>query len=691
MVKFLLYLFESGLCLSILLLVYIFFFRKETYFRFNRIYLISIMFFSLTIPIVHVSFNVSSTQKFESHFKEIGKFRSYYEQLIAITDPEYLYSQNNQNNSGFEEFDYDSYSNTLKSEENIKNSAIETRHELQSTKNIKISIAQLLLITYIIGVIVFLSRILILFKWIYKTISNNFVEYQNDVKLIKVNENLPPFSFLGYVFINKNIVSNNKSDQVLAHEKVHIIQKHSVDLLLAHFLTIFQWFNPLAWILHKAIKTNHEYIADSEVVRKGYNLFDYQELLLNQFISIPSVQLVNNFNLISIKKRIAMMNKIKSGFKAKLKAFIIIPFALITFLLFANLTVNGPGKVLKNFSFFESQNSINQVKGLWKNETKDTYGYLIKFSEDKFSILENRVKLKEYNYKIKDNNIVLNVPNGEPIALKFQITNNKIKIWWNDLNSSEFTKTNFENSLDVFLAEKNLNIKPPTVKNYKKLERPELCLFVGIHENKVIVQNQTGEFADLEKLIIDEKSKFNQLDLNIVTIQLAVDENTAMKQIYELQQILRRNNLLKTGYVCYPNDNAAYLYPPTAFTRKLPPIDVEEFELEDLVKKSIEFFEIDATDIENNVEIIKPKLTKFISESEKYVIGLTFNNSTSYKDYSDYNDMVFSIILDFRNQYALEKYNIEYESLGKKLQKEVRKKYPIILSQHNSDEDISKK
>ena len=88
------------------------------------------MFFSLTIPIVHVSFNVSNTQKYESPFKEIGKFRSYYEQLIAMTDPEYLYAQNNQDNSGFEEFDYDNYSNTLKSEENIKNSAIETRHEL---------------------------------------------------------------------------------------------------------------------------------------------------------------------------------------------------------------------------------------------------------------------------------------------------------------------------------------------------------------------------------------------------------------------------------------------------------------------------------------------------------------------------------------------------------------------------------
>lgn len=182
----------------------------------------------------------------------------------------------------------------------------------------------------------------------------------------------------------------------------------------------------MVWLLQKAIKTNHEYIADSEVVNKGYDLLDYQVLLLNQFISIPSVELVNNFNLISIKNRITMMNKIKSGFTAKLKAFLIIPFAIIAFLLFANLTVTEPGKVLKNFSFFENQNNVEQVIGLWKNETKGTYGQLIKFNNDKLIVLEDLAITKEYDYKIRDNKIIIDIPNSEAIALKFQVTNNII-------------------------------------------------------------------------------------------------------------------------------------------------------------------------------------------------------------------------------------------------------------------------
>ncbi len=650
------------------------------------------MFFSLLVPFIHISLNVSNIQNYEYPFQEIGKFRTYYEQLIAMADPEYELVSNLLSDMDFEEFDYfeTSSENSVYRAGSLK-IGIQAHPEIQESKKSRINIAQIILILYIIGALFFLLRITVLFRWIFKTISSNTIKAKDKIKLVELNENLPPFSFSSYVFLNKELVNNNKVDQILCHEEIHIKQKHTIDLLLAHLLTIFQWFNPIAWFLQKAIKTNHEYLADSGVVEKGHNLLDYQELLLNQFITIPSVQLVNNFNLISIKNRIAMMNKIKSGFKAKLKAFLIIPFSIIAFLLFANLTVSAPGKILNNFSFFENQNNVEQVKGLWKNENKDTYAYLIKFSENKFSILEDQVKLKEYDYVIKGNYLIIKVQNGEPIELKFQITNNKIKIWWNDLNSSEFTKSNYENSMDVFLANKNLEITPPTVKNYKLLERLELCLFVAIHKNSVIVQDQVGELADLEKLIITEKSKFNQLDLNFVTIQLVVDENTTMKQISVLHDILKRNNIFKIGYVCYPDDNTESLYPPTAFARKLPSLDAIDVELEDLVKESIEFFEIDATNNENNIEIIKPKLTKFISESEKYVIGLKFDNSTSYKIYTSYNDMVFSIIYDFRNQYALDKYNIEYKSLGKKLQREIRKKYPIILSQHNNGEEDSEK
>ncbi|MGM0408633.1 MAG: M56 family metallopeptidase, partial [Bacteroidota bacterium] len=462
MISFLLYLFESGLCLTILVLVYFFFFKNETYFRFNRIYLVSIMFLSLLIPFFHVNLNVADTHRYEFALKSIGEFKTYYEKLIAMSDPEYLNNTNKSKIARFEDYETVGTSG-MQTEQKIDNSILTDEKE-QTSKSIysNFSLVTLLFIIYVTGVIFFLFRIMLLFQWIFKTIKSNKLKIQHGVKIIELDKKLPPFSFLGYVFLSKDLISKNKQEQILMHEKEHIKQFHSVDLLIAHFITIIQWFNPFVWLLQKAIKNNHEYLADSQVVKKGYNLLNYQELLLNQFISIPSVQLVNNFNLISIKNRIRMMNKIKSGFAAKLKALLIIPAALLTFILFANLTLNGPGNVLTNLSFLETQKNMSQLKGLWNNTSNNTYGMQVLFEDHKFSVIDKNIDLKEYPYQLQGNQVVLNAPGNEKITLNYEITNGKLKIWWNQDEYSLYEKSEYSNSLDDYLSNIPETINLPT-------------------------------------------------------------------------------------------------------------------------------------------------------------------------------------------------------------------------------------
>ena len=62
---------------------------------------------------------------------------------------------------------------------------------------------------------------------------------------------------------------NLRLQNVLEHEKAHIMQRHSLDHLFAHGLAVFQWFNPFAWQIRKALKTTHEYIADRQVIEQG--------------------------------------------------------------------------------------------------------------------------------------------------------------------------------------------------------------------------------------------------------------------------------------------------------------------------------------------------------------------------------------------------------------------------------------
>ncbi len=685
MVKFLLYLFESGLCLTILFLVYVLFFRKETYFKFNRIYLISIIFLSLFVPFMRINIKVKNTQRYENAINEIGKFRTYYEQLIALTDPDYLQIKTDKFNLIFDETGIVDYNSISSAQSNYVIDNTSALNIIKTPKqSARLSVAQIIFIIYILGVLIFFSRIIILFHWILKTINKNQIEIYNSIKIIKLGKNLPPFSFMGYVFFNNNIYSTKKIEQILAHEKAHIKQYHSVDLLIAHAITILQWFNPFVWFLQKTIKTNHEYLADSNVVNHGYNLLDYQELLLNQFISIPSVQLVNNFNLISIKKRINMMNKTKSGLIAKFKAILIIPAALFAFILFANLTLNSPGKVLTNLSFFEIQNNMNQLKGMWNNTNDKTYGIKVLFEKSKFSVIDDKIILKEYPYQIQGNQILLSLPGNETIELKYEVVNEQLKIWWNEAEYSLYEKSEYNNTLDDYLSHLNVEIDLPVIKKYWLLQRQDLCIDVAMIGNQIYVNKKSTSYTDLKEALIREKNKINQLDQKLITIRVFADKNLSMEYMNKLNQSLREIGLLKIAHVGKVNDpkvsklQVGYI----GMTKKIPPlVGIEVLEKEEIIKKGITLFEIDATNSENTPEKVKPKFKEAVLNSEKYITDLYYDKTTIFNTYIGYQDMARSVIYEFRESYSMEKYNLKYDDLSLIQQKEIKKKYPLIISE----------
>ena len=75
------------------------------------------------------------------------------------------------------------------------------------------------------------------------------------------------FSFFSTIYLGETVSEENKAS-IIAHEKVHIQQKHSYDLLYFELLRIVFWFNPLVYMFQNRIATLHEYIADSEILSK---------------------------------------------------------------------------------------------------------------------------------------------------------------------------------------------------------------------------------------------------------------------------------------------------------------------------------------------------------------------------------------------------------------------------------------
>jgi hypothetical protein len=154
----------------------------------------------------------------------------------------------------------------------------------------------------------------------------------NGVKIYQVDGPVTPFSFGNAIFINQHLYTEREWADIILHEYVHIRQRHTVDILMAELVCVVNWYNPFAWLIRYSIRQNLEFIADQQVLEKGVDRKGYQYHLL-KVVGEPQYRLANNFNFSSLKKRIIMMNKMRSARLHMLKLLFLLP--LVTVLLVA--------------------------------------------------------------------------------------------------------------------------------------------------------------------------------------------------------------------------------------------------------------------------------------------------------------------------------------------------------------------
>lgn len=118
-----------------------------------------------------------------------------------------------------------------------------------------------------------------------------------------------PFSFLRSVFVNPEVFTESELQQVLRHERTHIRQRHTWDLLFLEVLKVLQWFNPVIYLYAKELSCVHEYLADEQVLAQGASLRDYLELLYKQLCVGKFAPVGNSFRHLLTKKRILMMSQ----------------------------------------------------------------------------------------------------------------------------------------------------------------------------------------------------------------------------------------------------------------------------------------------------------------------------------------------------------------------------------------------
>lgn len=280
------YLFESGISLGLFTLLYLLLLQQETFFRWNRYFLLGGLFFSLALPFVRL-------QVYQPH---------------PVMLPEVTVLP---------------YRNLLETISVYGNSVSESIVRTVSASTWFIGV-------YAAGFVFFSIRLLIRLVQLRKLIRGAEVIREQGIRLVILEEDTGPFSFLSYIFVGRQVKQQKGWEKMLAHEMEHVRQGHSFDILILEILTAFQWCNPFFWLLKRVLRENHEYLADQEVLRHEADPSFYRQVLLTRFIG-PQMRMAHHLNYSLIKKRLKMMSKIKSSRLSNIKILsgILIAIALI--------------------------------------------------------------------------------------------------------------------------------------------------------------------------------------------------------------------------------------------------------------------------------------------------------------------------------------------------------------------------
>jgi len=181
--------------------------------------------------------------------------------------------------------------------------------------------------------------------------------------IIIVADDIQSFSWLRYIVISQHD-REDAGDAIIAHEQAHVNRYHSFDLIVTQLYLVVQWFNPAAWLLYRDMQSVHEYESDAEVLNRGFNLRQYQLLIIKKSVGARLYSIANSFNTNNnLIKRITMMTKKESSMFARLKYAYVLPLAAATVAAFAHPAISNcfadiSSAEISHLDLFAGQNEV---------------------------------------------------------------------------------------------------------------------------------------------------------------------------------------------------------------------------------------------------------------------------------------------------------------------------------------------
>lgn len=129
---------------------------------------------------------------------------------------------------------------------------------------------------------------------------------------VRLSAGRDSFSFGPWVVLAEaDAAGEDRRRAVLAHERAHRRQGHTVDVLLAELVRAAFWFHPAAWALRRDVAENAEFLADRAAGREAApSPVAYARRLIEtriQALDRPAGGLVHAFHQNRLERRIAML------------------------------------------------------------------------------------------------------------------------------------------------------------------------------------------------------------------------------------------------------------------------------------------------------------------------------------------------------------------------------------------------
>ena len=186
---------------------------------------------------------------------------------------------------------------------------------------------------YFIGMLAYWFMVIRSFAEVWKMIVSHPKQWKDGCWLVIIPEKIPSFSWSNYIVISEEDYRNHP--QVLVHERMHYLCRHSYDILFFTIVHALHWFNPMVWLIRTELKQLHEFEADQGVINQGIDATQYQLLLVKKAVGKKLYNIANGFNHTKLQKRITMMIQEKTNGWERLKWLVTVPVVMGAMLVFA--------------------------------------------------------------------------------------------------------------------------------------------------------------------------------------------------------------------------------------------------------------------------------------------------------------------------------------------------------------------